>query len=68
MPAVGTVFFDLGDTLGTPVLSPPPVRLAGFDAFDFAGRTDAARPVVVVVSAGRWSGWRPGRRWRRRRW
>jgi len=30
------VFFDLGATLGTPVLSPPPVHLTGFDVFDFA--------------------------------
>ena len=28
-------FFDLGDTLGTPVLSAPPVHLIGFDVFDF---------------------------------
>jgi FMN phosphatase YigB (HAD superfamily) len=33
---VTTVFFDLGDTLGRPVLSPPPIHLAGFEAFDFA--------------------------------
>jgi hypothetical protein len=30
------VFFDLGDTLGTPVLSPPPVHLIGFQPFDGA--------------------------------
>ena len=34
--SVSVVFFDLGATLGTPVLSPPPVRLTGFDVFDFA--------------------------------
>ncbi len=33
-PAV--VFFDLGDTLGTPVLSPPPYHLVGFNVFPFA--------------------------------
>ena len=32
---IRTVFFDLGDTLGTPVLSPPPVHLVGFEVFDF---------------------------------
>jgi leucyl aminopeptidase len=46
MPAVGTVFFDLGDTLGTPVLSPPPVRLAGFAAFEFAA------PVLMDLRDG----------------
>jgi hypothetical protein len=29
-------FFDLGDTLGTPVLSAPPIHLIGFDVFDFS--------------------------------
>jgi len=29
------VFFDLGDTLGTPVLSSPPIHLVGFEIFDF---------------------------------
>jgi FMN phosphatase YigB (HAD superfamily) len=32
---VTTIFFDLGDTLGTPVLSSPPIHLAGFNVFDF---------------------------------
>ena len=32
---IGTVFFDLGDTLGTPELSPPPIHLAGFHVFPF---------------------------------
>lgn len=30
------VFFDLGDTLGSAVLSPPPVRIIRFDPFSFA--------------------------------
>src|SRR5215813_9714956 len=34
MPHV--VFFDLGDTLGSAVLSPPPMHLVGFNAFPFA--------------------------------
>ena len=34
-PIISTIFFDLGDTLGTPVLSPPPVHLVGFEVFDF---------------------------------
>ncbi|GIE99565.1 M20/M25/M40 family metallo-hydrolase [Paractinoplanes rishiriensis] len=34
--ADSVVFFDLGDTLGTPVLSPPPVHLVGFQPFGFA--------------------------------
>jgi FMN phosphatase YigB (HAD superfamily) len=38
MTAIGVVFFDLGDTLGTPVLSPPPVHLAGFEPFAFAAQ------------------------------
>lgn len=33
---ITTVFFDLGATLGKPVLSPPPIHLVGFDVFDFA--------------------------------
>ena len=33
-PAV--VFVDLGDTLGTPVLSPPPYHLVGFNVIPFA--------------------------------
>src|SRR4051794_21928350 len=32
---IKTVFFDLGDTLGTAVLSPPPSRLVSFDVFPF---------------------------------
>src|SRR5262249_44302100 len=32
---ITTVFFDLGDTLGTPVLSPPPLHLIGFNVFSF---------------------------------
>lgn len=32
-PAV--IFFDLGDTLGTPIISPPPLHIIGFDAFDY---------------------------------
>jgi beta-phosphoglucomutase-like phosphatase (HAD superfamily) len=34
--AITTVFFDLGATLGSPILSPPPVHLIGFDVFEFA--------------------------------
>lgn len=33
---ITTVYFDLGDTLGTPVLSPPPIHLIGFEVFDTA--------------------------------
>jgi hypothetical protein len=33
---ITTAYFDLGDTLGTPVLSPPPIHLVGFEVFDFA--------------------------------
>jgi hypothetical protein len=32
---ISAIFFDLGDTLGTPVLSPPPSRLVRFDVFPF---------------------------------
>lgn len=32
---VSVVFFDLGDTLGSPVLSPSPPRLVGFKVFPF---------------------------------
>jgi FMN phosphatase YigB (HAD superfamily) len=32
---VQAVFFDLGETLGRPVLSAPPVHLVGFEVFDF---------------------------------
>lgn len=35
---ITAVFFDLGDTLGTPVLSPPPLHLIGFNAFSFGPR------------------------------
>jgi hypothetical protein len=33
---ITTVYFDLGDTLGSPVLSPPAIHLIGFDVFDVA--------------------------------
>jgi len=32
---VRVIFFDLGDTLGAPVFSPPPRHLAGFNVFPF---------------------------------
>lgn len=32
---IAAVFFDLGDTLGTPVVSPPPVHLTEFEVFPF---------------------------------
>jgi leucyl aminopeptidase len=35
--SVKIIFFDLGDTLGQAVLSPPPVRLLEFDVFPFVG-------------------------------
>src|SRR5262245_22583927 len=35
---VAVVFFDLGETLGSPVLSPPPIHLVGFEVFDFTTR------------------------------
>jgi bacterial leucyl aminopeptidase len=34
---VKIIFFDLGDTLGQAVLSPPPVHLVDFDVFPFVG-------------------------------
>lgn len=30
-----TVFFDIGDTLGSPLISPPPFRLEGLDVYPF---------------------------------
>jgi hypothetical protein len=42
---VTTVYFDLGDTLGTPVLSPPPIHLIGFQVFD------TAMPVLDELNA-----------------
>jgi hypothetical protein len=35
LEAPHVIFFDLGDTLGTALLSPPPVHLVGFDVFPF---------------------------------
>jgi hypothetical protein len=35
VPQIAAVFFDLGATLGSPVLSPPPRHLVGFEVFDF---------------------------------
>jgi bacterial leucyl aminopeptidase len=35
--SVKIIFFDLGDTLGQAVLSPPPVHLLEFDVFPFVG-------------------------------
>jgi Haloacid dehalogenase-like hydrolase len=35
-PGIAVIFFDLGGTLGVPVLSPPPIHLVGFNVFDFA--------------------------------
>src|SRR5262245_43640191 len=32
---ISVLFFDLGDTLGTPVLSPPPSHLIGFEVFRY---------------------------------
>jgi haloacid dehalogenase-like hydrolase len=34
-PQIAAVFFDLGATLGSPVLSPPPIHLVRFEVFDF---------------------------------
>lgn len=34
-PQIAAVFFDLGATLGSPILSPPPIHLVGFEVFDF---------------------------------
>lgn len=34
-PRIEVVFFDLGATLGSPVLSPPPIHLIGFKVFNF---------------------------------
>jgi FMN phosphatase YigB (HAD superfamily) len=36
MWSTAVIFFDLGATLGAPVLSSPPVHLTGFTLFDFA--------------------------------
>src|SRR5947209_3777907 len=33
---IDAVFFDLGDTLGTPVLTPAGLQLEGFNVFPFA--------------------------------
>jgi len=51
------VFFDLGDTLGTPVLSAPPVHLIGFTVFDFAvpvlqKLSDAGLRLGVISNTG----------------
>lgn len=35
-PRITAIFFDLGDTLGTPVLGGSPPRLTGFDVFPYA--------------------------------
>jgi len=43
MPRV--VFFDLGDTLGSAVISPPPVHLVRFDPFAFA------KPLLAALRA-----------------
>ena len=32
---IRVIFFDLGDTLGSAVLSPSPVHLVAFDAYPF---------------------------------
>jgi hypothetical protein len=34
-PRIAVVFFDLGGTLGSPILSPPPIHLVGFEVSDF---------------------------------
>ena len=43
MPDV--VFFDLGDTLGSAVLSPPPIHVIRFDPFPFA------QPLLAALRA-----------------
>ena len=35
MTTIKSIFFDIGDTLGTAVLSPPPVRLIRVDLFPY---------------------------------
>ena len=35
MTTIKSIFFDIGDTLGTAVLSPPPVRLVRLDLFPY---------------------------------
>lgn len=32
---IAVLFFDLGDTLGSPILTPPPMHLTGFSVFPF---------------------------------
>ncbi|MGX1008012.1 hypothetical protein AB7M74_001872 [Bradyrhizobium japonicum] len=32
---IAVLFFDLGDTLGSPILTPPPMHLTGFNVFPF---------------------------------
>ena len=39
---ISAIFFDLGDTLGTPILSVSPIRLVGFSVFPY-GRTVLAK-------------------------
>jgi len=41
---IRVIFFDLGDTLGSAVLSPPPVHLVAFDAYPFVKTGGACRP------------------------
>ena len=36
MTTIKSIFFDIGDTLGIPVFSPPPVQLVRVDLFFFA--------------------------------
>jgi hypothetical protein len=35
MTTIKSIFFDIGDTLGTAVLSPPPVQLVRVDLFPY---------------------------------
>jgi bacterial leucyl aminopeptidase len=54
---ISVVFFDLGDTLGTAVLSAPPVHLTGFQVFSFVpdllqGLRDRGLRLGIVSNTG----------------
>ena len=54
---ITTVFFDLGDTLGTAVLSPPPIHLVDFNVFPFSravltGLRDDGLRLGVISNTG----------------
>jgi len=46
MTTIKSIFFDIGDTLGTAVLSPPPVRLVRVDLFPKGAVWQACRKLA----------------------